>query len=69
LPKWIIAEMQESGLNLSTDMAVSIAKNFLRNMAQPLEADPLGVSIWNEAEVLRRQKERIETENQMQIDK
>jgi DNA excision repair protein ERCC-2 len=57
LPKWIIAEMNESALNLSTDMAISLAKDFLRNMAQPLDKDPMGVSIWNESEVLKRQKE------------
>lgn len=49
--------MQDSALNLSTDMAVSMAKNFLRNMAQPLESDPLGVSIWNEAHVSLMQRD------------
>ena len=55
LPKWIMAEVTEAGVNLSTDMAVSMAKSFFRVMSQPLEHDSMGVSLWNENEILRRQ--------------
>lgn len=58
--------MNESGINLSTDMAVSMAKNFLRDMAQPMD-EGLGSSIWNEAEVHRRQKLELQSDD-MQID-
>eukprot|EP00842_Homolaphlyctis_polyrhiza_P000296 jgi/Hompol1/1267/HPOL_000643-RA len=54
LPKWILSGMTDAGLNLSTDMAVSMAKKFLRTMAQPLEGNQLGVSLWDAAEVNRR---------------
>ena len=55
LPKWIVQEIAEECVNLSTDMAISLAKSFLKNMAQPLDKDPMGVSVWNESEILRRQ--------------
>jgi DNA excision repair protein ERCC-2 len=54
LPKWISAEMSEAGVNLSTDMAVSMAKKFLKHMAQPLEPDVNGVSLWSEDELEKR---------------
>ncbi len=51
LPKWIQAGMSESCMNLSTDMAITISKKFLRAMAQPFEHSQLGVSLWNEGMV------------------
>ncbi|TPX69126.1 hypothetical protein SpCBS45565_g02654 [Spizellomyces sp. 'palustris'] len=60
LPKWITAGMTESCLNLSTDMAVAMAKKFLRTMAQPFEHNQLGVSLWDAEELRKRQeKERL----------
>ncbi|KAJ3086145.1 DNA-dependent ATPase of the nucleotide excision repair factor 4 complex, partial [Quaeritorhiza haematococci] len=47
LPKWINAGMTEAGSNLSTDMAVAMARKFLRSMAQPFEHSQLGVSLWD----------------------
>ncbi|XP_024529521.1 general transcription and DNA repair factor IIH helicase subunit XPD [Selaginella moellendorffii] len=38
LPQWIQSQLREEHLNLSTDMAVHIAREFLRRMAQP--SDP-----------------------------
>jgi len=35
LPKWIQQHITDSSLNLSTDMAIQVAKNFFREMAQP----------------------------------
>ncbi|KAL1832851.1 hypothetical protein DCAR_0102871 [Daucus carota subsp. sativus] len=37
LPGWILSQLREAHLNLSTDMAVHIAKDFLRKMAQPYD--------------------------------
>jgi DNA excision repair protein ERCC-2 len=51
LPKWIVSEMKEEISNLSTDMAISLGKKFFRTMAQPLDNQPLGVSLWNEQQV------------------
>ncbi|KKA20188.1 DNA repair helicase [Rasamsonia emersonii CBS 393.64] len=61
LPKWISQALLESETNLSTDMAVATAKNFLRTMAQPFKAkDQEGISTWSLAELeqhVAKQKE------------
>jgi DNA excision repair protein ERCC-2 len=64
LPKWISQAMLESETNLSTDMAVATAKNFLRTMAQPFKArDQEGISTWSLADLERHvAKERGEME-------
>ncbi|GFF42527.1 DNA repair helicase rad15 [Aspergillus lentulus] len=62
LPKWISQAMLESETNLSTDMAVATAKNFLRTMAQPFKAkDQEGISTWSLADIERhREKQMLE---------
>lgn len=62
LPKWISQAMLESETNLSTDMSVATAKNFLRTMAQPFKArDQEGISTWSLADLERHQeKQRME---------
>ena len=64
LPKWINQAMLESETNLSTDMAVATAKNFLRTMAQPFKAkDQEGISTWSLEDLERHvAKERGEME-------
>ncbi|KAE8411941.1 hypothetical protein BDV36DRAFT_272951 [Aspergillus pseudocaelatus] len=64
LPKWISQAMLESETNLSTDMAVATAKNFLRGMAQPFKAkDQDGISTWSMADLERhREKQMLEEE-------
>jgi DNA excision repair protein ERCC-2 len=64
LPKWINQAMLESETNLSTDMAVATAKNFLRTMAQPFKAkDQEGISTWSLADLERhREKQMLEEE-------
>nr|XP_043637071.1 general transcription and DNA repair factor IIH helicase subunit XPD [Erigeron canadensis] len=37
LPGWILSHLRDANLNLSTDMAVHIAREFLRKMAQPYD--------------------------------
>ncbi|CAM8998013.1 unnamed protein product [Rhodiola kirilowii] len=37
LPGWILSHLRDAHLNLSTDMALHIAKEFLRKMAQPYD--------------------------------
>ncbi|KAJ9219797.1 putative TFIIH complex helicase Rad3 [Paecilomyces variotii] len=67
LPKWINQAMLESETNLSTDMAVATAKNFLRTMAQPFKAkDQEGISTWSLADLERHlQKQKMEEERLM----
>lgn len=64
LPKWINQAMLESETNLSTDMAVATAKNFLRSMAQPFRAkDQEGISTWSLADLERHvEKQKLEQE-------
>jgi len=64
LPKWISQAILESETNLSTDMAVATAKNFLRSMAQPFKAkDQEGISTWSLADLERHvEKQRLEQE-------
>ena len=64
LPKWISQALLESETNLSTDMAVSTAKSFLRTMAQPFKAkDQEGISTWSLADLERHlAKQRQERE-------
>lgn len=64
LPKWINQTILESEVNLSTDMAVATAKNFLRTMAQPFKAkDHEGISSWTPAQLEEQiAKRKIEEE-------
>lgn len=58
LPKWISQGLSDADLNLSTDMAIGNAKQFLRTMAQPTDPkDQEGVSVWRYEELLQYQEE------------
>ncbi|CCE89459.1 TFIIH/NER complex ATP-dependent 5'-3' DNA helicase subunit RAD3 TDEL_0A01270 [Torulaspora delbrueckii] len=58
LPKWISQGLSDADLNLSTDMAIANAKQFLRTMAQPTDPkDQEGVSVWRYEELLQYQEE------------
>jgi len=60
LPKWINQPLLEADTNVSTDMAVSTAKKFLRDMAQPFRAsDQEGISTWS-LQDLRRHQEKLD---------
>nr|CAD1829661.1 unnamed protein product [Ananas comosus var. bracteatus] len=43
LPGWILSHLRDAHLNLSTDMALHIAREFLRRMAQPYDKTGGGV--------------------------
>ena len=63
LPKWINQAMLDSETNLSTDMAVATAKNFLRTMAQPFRArDQEGISTWSLADLERHKEKQVAEE-------
>ncbi|EAL73159.1 transcription factor IIH component [Dictyostelium discoideum AX4] len=48
LPQWILQFCQPQHLNLSTDMAISLSKTFLREMGQPFSREEqLGKSLWS----------------------
>jgi len=55
LPKWITEAMSEACMNCSTDMAVAMAKKFLRTIAQPGPSGE-GVSYWSNRDIEERQR-------------
>ncbi|KAG6003353.1 TFIIH/NER complex ATP-dependent 5'-3' DNA helicase subunit [Claviceps maximensis] len=62
LPKWINQGLLDVDTNLSTDMAVSSARRFLRTMAQPFHGkDQEGISTWG-YEDLQKHKEKMDLE-------
>ncbi|EQL03450.1 DNA repair helicase RAD3 [Ophiocordyceps sinensis CO18] len=62
LPKWINQGLLEADVNLSTDMAVSSARRFLRTMAQPFRAkDQEGISTWGYKD-LKQQQDKMDME-------
>ncbi|GAA96772.1 uncharacterized protein L969DRAFT_97120 [Mixia osmundae IAM 14324] len=58
LPKWINHYITDTASNLSTDMALVMSKNFLRQMAQPFEQDTQHISLWDLSDVKARQQAR-----------
>ncbi|KAL3300518.1 DNA repair helicase rad15 [Colletotrichum asianum] len=68
LPKWINQGLLDADTNLSTDMAVSSARRFLKQMAQPFRAkDQEGVSTWS-YEDLMKHKEKMDLERIQQLE-
>jgi len=59
LPKWITEAMSEACMNCSTDMAVAMAKKFLRTIAQPGPSGD-GVSIWSNKDIEESQRKMRE---------
>ena len=53
-PTWITQFMTESSLNLSTEVAVSQAKTFLREMGQPIDDDTLHTILMTEDQVKKK---------------
>ena len=51
LPSWITGHLKDSHLNLSTDMLLCIARDFMRAMAQPYDRNVVGKSLLSEAGV------------------
>lgn len=54
LPKWITSHLSNAHLDLSTDMLVHIARDFMRNMAQPLAPAAIGKALLSAADVQGR---------------
>ncbi|KAK0626137.1 hypothetical protein B0T14DRAFT_94455 [Immersiella caudata] len=62
LPKWISQALLDADTNLSTDMAVSAARRFLKVIAQPFPTSAQeGVSIWTK-EDLKAHQEKMANE-------
>ena len=51
LPSWITQHLRDAHLNLSTDMLLCIAREFMRAMAQPYDRGAAGRSLLTQAAV------------------
>ncbi|CAN8103814.1 unnamed protein product [Discula destructiva] len=56
LPKWINQRMKEGNVNLSTDMAISAARHFLRDMAQARSKAEAAITSWGDADLKKHQE-------------
>lgn len=57
LPKWINQRMKEGNGNLSTDMAISSARHFLRDMAQARAKTDAAITSWSDADLKKHQED------------
>ena len=63
LPKWINQYIIEAHSNMSTDMAISLAKKFIRQISQPFDHTQTGISLWKLEDIEEKQrKEKEETD-------
>ena len=51
LPSWITSHLKDAHLNLSTDMLLHVARQFMRSMGQPYNKMDVGKSLLTEAQV------------------
>jgi len=51
LPGWITRHLREAHLNLSTDMLLTVARDFMRSMAQPFDRGEVGRLLLSEEQV------------------
>ena len=79
LPKWILANMNDANIAVSTDMAIVQAKRFLREMAQPYDLyKNVGSTLWSGEDIAKMnlhqslvediEQDEDMTDNIMQID-
>ncbi len=52
LPKWISENMKEANMSLSTDVLIAVAREFMREMGQPVQGGATG--LLSEADIRTR---------------
>ncbi|BEI91217.1 uncharacterized protein CcaverHIS019_0400370 [Cutaneotrichosporon cavernicola] len=62
LPRWINQYITDAHSNLSTDMAVVLAKKFIRQISQPFDHTKTGISLWTVEDIEERQQQEKEEE-------
>ncbi|KAL0071418.1 TFIIH/NER complex ATP-dependent 5'-3' DNA helicase subunit [Marasmius tenuissimus] len=60
LPRWINQYITETAANLSTDMALTLSKLFMRTISQNPNENQTGVSLWTLDDVLKAQAKQQE---------
>lgn len=68
LPRWITTNLKDTNLNLSTDMLVSIAREFMREMAQPIESDNVGKSLLSLETLESLEVSRMQSTNEQMLE-
>uniref|UniRef100_A0A0W0F956 DNA 5'-3' helicase n=1 Tax=Moniliophthora roreri TaxID=221103 RepID=A0A0W0F956_MONRR len=59
LPRWINQYITETASNLSTDMALTLSKLFMRTISQNPNENQTGVSLWTLDDVLKAQAKQL----------
>jgi len=62
LPRWINQYITETAANLSTDMALTLSKLFMRTISQNAGENLTGVSLWTIEDIERAQAAQREAE-------
>lgn len=60
MPKWINQYITEAHSNMSTDMAISLSKKFIRQISQPFDHSQTGISLWTLDDIEARQRKERE---------
>jgi DNA excision repair protein ERCC-2 len=56
LPRWINQYIIEAHSNMSTDMAISLSKKFIRQISQPFDHTQTGISLWTLEDIEDKQR-------------
>ena len=62
LPRWINQYITETAANLSTDMALTLSKLFMRTISQTQDVNQTGVSLWTLEDIEKAQAIQREAE-------
>lgn len=72
LPRWINQYITETSSNLSTDMALTLSKLFMRSISQNPNENQTGVSLWTVKDIEKAQmlakEQAMDMENQKAAD-
>lgn len=60
MPRWINQCITETAVNLSTDMAIGLAKLFMRTICQNPKQDQTGISLWTLEDIQKAQEKQRE---------
>ena len=60
LPRWINQYITETASNLSTDMALTLSKQFMRMISQNPNENQTGISLWTLEDIERAQAKQRE---------
>jgi DNA excision repair protein ERCC-2 len=58
LPRWINQYITETAASLSTDMALTLSKLFMRTISQAAPENATGISLWTLEDVARAQEKQ-----------